>query len=155
LREHPLTSNRMEREWLILEGKSKTSKSWAYSKGCHGLLKVSLGPAMPYPSTPCGRATPETAFHPFQGWPALQAGNLGPFYTPLDSQCHRHMLKVTLFSPDIHLPRYIVYRYKAFPLLFFPYFLCDSYPSIKPFASEIVFSEFTFQPPSLRHPLLT
>jgi hypothetical protein len=27
----------------------------------HGLLKVSLGPAMPNPSTPCGRSTPETA----------------------------------------------------------------------------------------------
>jgi hypothetical protein len=26
----------------------------------HGLLKVSPMPTMPYPSTPCGRATPET-----------------------------------------------------------------------------------------------
>jgi hypothetical protein len=34
--------------------------------GDHGLPKVSLGPAMPYPSTSCGWATPETALRPFQ-----------------------------------------------------------------------------------------
>jgi hypothetical protein len=32
-----------------------------------GLSKVSLGPAMPYPSMPCGRATPETALQLVQG----------------------------------------------------------------------------------------
>jgi hypothetical protein len=37
--------------------------------GGHGLLKVSPGLAMPDPSTPCGRAIPETALWPFQGWP--------------------------------------------------------------------------------------
>jgi hypothetical protein len=31
------------------------------ARGGHGLPNVSLGPAMPYLSTPCGRATPETA----------------------------------------------------------------------------------------------
>ena len=36
----------------------------------HGLPKVSLGPAMLELSMPSGRATPETALRPFQGWPA-------------------------------------------------------------------------------------
>jgi hypothetical protein len=36
------------------------------ARGCHGLPKVSLGPAMSYPSTPCRRATPETTLRPFQ-----------------------------------------------------------------------------------------
>jgi hypothetical protein len=31
------------------------------ARGGHGLSKVSLWPAMPYPFTPCGRITPETA----------------------------------------------------------------------------------------------
>jgi hypothetical protein len=35
-----------------------------WKRGGHGLPKVSLGPAMPTPSTPCGRDTPETA----AGW---------------------------------------------------------------------------------------
>jgi hypothetical protein len=33
-------------------------------RGGHRLPKVSPGPAMPYPSTPCGRATPQTALRP-------------------------------------------------------------------------------------------
>jgi hypothetical protein len=36
------------------------------ARGGHGLPKLSLGPTMPYPSMPCGRATPETALQPFQ-----------------------------------------------------------------------------------------
>jgi hypothetical protein len=36
------------------------------ARGGYGLPKVSLGPTMPNPSTPCGRATPETALQPFQ-----------------------------------------------------------------------------------------
>jgi hypothetical protein len=37
------------------------------AKGGHGLPKVSPEPAMPNPSTPCERATPETAiFYPFE-----------------------------------------------------------------------------------------
>jgi hypothetical protein len=36
-------------------------------RGGHGLCKVSPWPAMPYPSTPCEHATPETAVRPFQG----------------------------------------------------------------------------------------
>jgi hypothetical protein len=42
------------------------------ARGGHGLPKVSLGPAMPYPSTPCGRAT-------------CRAGSLQPSSTPLDN----------------------------------------------------------------------
>jgi hypothetical protein len=37
------------------------------ARGAHGLPKVSAGPAMPYPSTYSGQATPETALCPFQG----------------------------------------------------------------------------------------
>jgi hypothetical protein len=33
------------------------------AKGGYGLHKVLPGPAMPYPSTPCGWSTPETALH--------------------------------------------------------------------------------------------
>jgi hypothetical protein len=33
----------------------KKGKAWAMVRGGHGLLKVSLGPTMPYPSIPCGR----------------------------------------------------------------------------------------------------
>ena len=38
------------------------------TRGGHGLPKVLLGPAMPYPSTLYGFATPETAFRAFQGY---------------------------------------------------------------------------------------
>jgi hypothetical protein len=51
----------------------------------YGLPNVSLGPAMPDPSTPFGRATLETTLRPFQGWPARRAGGLGPSSTPLDT----------------------------------------------------------------------
>jgi hypothetical protein len=46
------------------------------ARGDHGLPKVLHGPAMPYPSTPYRRATPETALQPFKGWPACKAGGL-------------------------------------------------------------------------------
>jgi hypothetical protein len=61
---------------------------WAYmcmAMGGHGLPKVSLGPPMPCPSTPCGRATPETALRPFQGWPTRRASGLRLSSTPLDT----------------------------------------------------------------------
>jgi hypothetical protein len=48
-------------------------------------LKFHPGPPMPYPSTPCGEATPETALQPFQGWPTHRAGSLHPSSTPLDT----------------------------------------------------------------------
>jgi hypothetical protein len=55
------------------------------ARGGHGLPKVSLRPAMPYPPTPCGRATPETALLSFQRWPAHRAGSLRLFSSPLDT----------------------------------------------------------------------
>jgi hypothetical protein len=54
-------------------------------RGIHGLPKVSPGPAMPNPYTPCGRVTPQTALRPFWGWPALRAGGLGLSSPPLDT----------------------------------------------------------------------
>jgi hypothetical protein len=55
------------------------------AKGIHGLPKVSPGPALSNPSTPCGRATPKTALWPFLGWSACRAGSLRPSSTPLDT----------------------------------------------------------------------
>jgi hypothetical protein len=57
------------------------------ARGGHGLHKVSGGPAIPYPSTPCKWATPETA----QGWPARKASGLQPFSTPLVTPRRTHM----------------------------------------------------------------
>jgi hypothetical protein len=51
-----------------------------------GLSKVSPGPAMPYPSTPCGPGTPEKALRPFQWWAhppsGRPAGRLYPIGHP-------------------------------------------------------------------------
>jgi hypothetical protein len=47
-------------------------------RGGHGLPKVSLVPVLP---NPCGRATPETALQPFQGWPTCRVGGLQPSST--------------------------------------------------------------------------
>jgi hypothetical protein len=44
-----------------------------------------LGSAMPYPSLPCGRVTPETALRLFPAWPAHRVGGLQPSSTPLDT----------------------------------------------------------------------
>jgi hypothetical protein len=43
------------------------------ARGIHRLPKVSTGPAMPDPSTPCGQAT----LQPFQGWAAAVFYPLG------------------------------------------------------------------------------
>jgi hypothetical protein len=56
------------------------------ARGGHGHPKVSHGPIMTYPSTPCGRATPETTLRPLQGWPARKTGGLLPSSIPLDTQ---------------------------------------------------------------------
>jgi hypothetical protein len=60
------------------------------AKGGYGLPNVSpgprpTGPAMPYSSTPYGRATPETAYGRFRGDPLTgraACGRLQPFWTP-------------------------------------------------------------------------
>jgi hypothetical protein len=54
-------------------------------KHIHGLPKVSYGPAMPNPYTPCGRATPQMALRLFGGWPAHRAGGLRLSSSPLDT----------------------------------------------------------------------
>jgi hypothetical protein len=56
------------------------------ARGIDGLPKVSPGPAMPNPSTPCRQSTPEKAIQPFLGWPARRAGGLRPSSTLLDTQ---------------------------------------------------------------------
>ena len=53
---------------------AKTSKQARTGRGIHGLPKVSPRPAMPNPSTSCGRATTQTALRPFGGSPARRAG---------------------------------------------------------------------------------
>jgi hypothetical protein len=44
-----------------LKGPQETMGHRHMARGGHGLPKVLSGPAMPEPSMPCGRATPETA----------------------------------------------------------------------------------------------
>jgi hypothetical protein len=61
-------------------------------RGIHGLPKVSPGPAMSDPSTPCRRATPERAL---QGWSARKAVGLQPFYTPLDTPRRKGLFDMT------------------------------------------------------------
>jgi hypothetical protein len=48
-------------------------------------LKFYLGPPLPYPSTRCGQATPETALRPFQGSPTRRTGDLRLSSTSLDT----------------------------------------------------------------------
>jgi hypothetical protein len=55
------------------------------ARGGHGLPKVSPRPAIPYPSTPCGWAIPETAVRPVQGWSAQRLGGLRPSSTLLNT----------------------------------------------------------------------
>jgi hypothetical protein len=46
-------------------------------------LMCHLGPPMPYPSTPCGWATPEATLQLFHGWLAHRAcDRLLPLWTP-------------------------------------------------------------------------
>jgi hypothetical protein len=71
------------------------------ARGGHGLPKVSSGPTMPDPSTPCGQAIPELNLRPFQGWPARSAIGQCPSSTPLDTPRRTPMLatfRVTLFT---------------------------------------------------------
>jgi hypothetical protein len=66
------------------------------ARGGHGLPKVSPGPAMPYPSTPWGRATPEMNLRLFLGWLTRRASGLRPSSTPLDTPRRTPMLESTL-----------------------------------------------------------
>jgi hypothetical protein len=72
--------------------------------GGHGLPKVSPGPAMPYPSTPCGRATLKQPYGPFRGSsPTRRAacGRLPPLWTPnVVRLCPRRYLLSFLWAFD-------------------------------------------------------
>jgi hypothetical protein len=69
----------------------KVSNHRRMARGGHGLPKVSPEPTMPYPSSPCGQATPQTALRSVPGWPACRASSLRPSCTPLDTPCHTPM----------------------------------------------------------------
>ena len=73
-------------------------------RGIHGLPKVSCGPAMPDPYTPCGRATPQTALRPFGGWPARRAGGLRPSSSCLDTPSRTGPCKIRSFEGHFHSP---------------------------------------------------
>jgi hypothetical protein len=51
--------------WFEQENHSRQlpkSPEWTFqTRGGHGFPKPSQGPTKPYPSMPCGQATPETA----------------------------------------------------------------------------------------------
>jgi hypothetical protein len=94
------------RTWRVEESRSwgnGESMRWRVEEhgrivmGGHGLLKLSLGPAMPYPSTPCRRATSWL----FEGWPACRAGDLRPSSNPLNTPCRTPMSRRWNFE-DLH-----------------------------------------------------
>jgi hypothetical protein len=60
------------------------------ARGGHGLPKVSLGPALPYPPTPSGQATPK------QGWPPHRVGNRWPSSSLLYT-AHRTPMSSTIW----------------------------------------------------------
>jgi hypothetical protein len=62
-------------------------------RGGRGLPKVSTTPAVPDPSTPCRRVTPEMVLRMFQGWPACKEGGLQQSLTPLDTPRRTPMWK--------------------------------------------------------------
>jgi hypothetical protein len=87
--------------------------------GSHGLPKVSLGPAMPNPSTLCERATPETAIRSFWGWPTHRVCDLRPSSTLLDTPrrtlmlyCYVQISKKTGCQKTEHVS--LVFRPKSF-----------------------------------------
>jgi hypothetical protein len=62
-----------------------TTGHFRMARGDHGLPKISLGHAMPFPIYALHRTLPETALWPLQGRPAHRAGGLRPSSTPLDT----------------------------------------------------------------------
>jgi hypothetical protein len=68
------------------------------SKRIPGLSKVSPGPAMPDPSTPCGQAAPK------MGWPACRAGGLQPSSTPLDTPRRTGLVGNTRYDTKVIVP---------------------------------------------------
>jgi hypothetical protein len=76
--------------------KRRQEEHGCMARGGHGLPKVSPRPSMPYPYTPCGRATPETALRSFPVWPAHRAGSRRPSSTSLDTPGHTPMKRKIL-----------------------------------------------------------
>jgi hypothetical protein len=70
---------------LCARGRGRQART---GRGIHGLPKVSYGPAMSNPNTPCGRATLQTALRLFGGWPAHRVGGLQPSSSPLNTPSH-------------------------------------------------------------------
>jgi hypothetical protein len=68
-----------------------------------GHFKLSLGPAMPYHSTPYGGVTSETAIKLFQGWPLAGKTACGSLTTPLDTPCCAHLSSKVLLGPTLPL----------------------------------------------------
>jgi hypothetical protein len=64
---------------------------------------VSPGTAMPYPSTPCRRATFKTALRPLQGWPTRRGGGLRLSPTSLNTRRYTPMDLGTDMVPAISL----------------------------------------------------
>jgi hypothetical protein len=86
--EAPRDSRRCRLKWKKLkEGANRTrddmTRHGRMARRGHGLPKVSPGPALPYPSSPCGRATPEMALRPLQRGPARRGARLRPSSSPL------------------------------------------------------------------------
>jgi hypothetical protein len=69
----------------------------------HGLPEVEPWPVVPDPSTPCRRATPDTALWLFQRWPTHRAGGLLTCFYPLGHPApYAYEEKAPLVtSPDI------------------------------------------------------
>jgi hypothetical protein len=91
----------------VLQGVAMAMATDCYTpiKCMDGNPKVSPGPAMPYPSTPYRRTTPETALQPFQGWPAYTAGSLRPSSTSLDTPRRTPIDRVFISYRVIFVPK--------------------------------------------------
>jgi hypothetical protein len=106
-------SIRTGKRWLPEERKAwkdqkrpQSQKHSRMARGGHGLPKVSPGPAMPNPSTPCERETPETALRLFQGCPTHRVCGLRPSSTFLDAPRRTPMVRGAMKNvPEIELPR--------------------------------------------------
>jgi hypothetical protein len=110
--------------------------------GGHGLPKVSPGPAMPDPSTPCRRASPETALRSFQGWPMTSPQGWWPSSTPLDTPRRTQFLSyLFLLQSVFHIPPSSC-QYLTTPLL--PPVIREPLPSSPP--------NLTTPLPVARHP---
>jgi hypothetical protein len=61
------TRRYLKAAYCLVRSEARSLGQARTARDINGLPKVSLGPAMPDPSTPCGRATPEMALRSFLG----------------------------------------------------------------------------------------